>query len=60
MYERNLFVSLVSPSGFGEDLVREEGGGGLLWKIKANFKKIKKYTTYSVLFLFKVTIGLFF
>ena len=29
MYERNLFVSLVSPSGFGEDLVKEEGGGGI-------------------------------
>ena len=28
MYERNLFVSLVSPSGFGEDLVIEGGGGG--------------------------------
>ena len=28
MYERNLFVSLVSPSGVGEDLVIEGGGGG--------------------------------
>ena len=28
MCERNLFVSLVSPSGFREDLVIGGGGGG--------------------------------
>ena len=42
MYERNLFVSLVSPSGFGEDLVREEGGGGDCYgKLKQTLKKLK-------------------
>ena len=61
MYERNLFVSLVSPSGFGEDLVREEGGGGDCYgKLKQTLKKIKSIKLIQFYFFQSHNWAIFF